>query len=239
MGKKIKLLGISASPRKSGNSWFLLERASAAARNAAPESLECELYSFAGKKMEPCISCFKCLDKKDCIREDGFHDLRDKWEAADAIIYSVPVYHMGLPGQFKCFIDRLGNTTYAKHNHSPKYLKIIGNLVQGGSIFAGQEQVLTALINHSILMSCLPVGGDLWQCYIGAAGWTRNSLDTDSLSQLYQEGEEDAQAVVVGAESVGKRVVQIAQIVKSGGEACYDALAKDDIYSHFLDRVRN
>ncbi|MBW2619517.1 MAG: flavodoxin family protein, partial [Deltaproteobacteria bacterium] len=180
-----------------------------------------------------------CLEKKDCIREDGFHDLRDKWETADAIIYSVPVYHLGLPGQFKCFIDRLGNTTYARFGHSPKYLKVTGNVVQGGNIFSGQEQVLSALINHAILMSCLPIGGDLWQCYTGAAGWTRNSLETDKLSQLYQEGEEDAQAAVVGAESVGKRVVQIAQIVKTGGEVYRDTLAKEEIYSHFLDRIKN
>ena len=29
---------------------------------------------------------------------------------ADAHLYSVPVYHVGIPGQVKCFIDRLGNT---------------------------------------------------------------------------------------------------------------------------------
>jgi len=210
----------------------------ASAKRVAPESVESEEYTFAGKKIAPCISCFKCMEKVDCVLEDRFQELRDKWLAADAIIYSVPVYHMGLPAQFKCFIDRLGNHLHGRYRTVPKFMKIIGNLVQGGHIFAGQEQVLTALINHAVLMSCLPVGGDPWQCYIGAAGWTRGQIEPDSLSRLHREGEEDAQAAVIGAESVGKRVAQLSLIIKSGGEACRKMLAEEDLFAHFLERVK-
>jgi multimeric flavodoxin WrbA len=108
--KKVRLLGISASPRKLGNSRYLLERSLEAAEQAAPDRVRSELYSLAGKQIAPCISCFRCRDLGDCAIADDFQDLRDKWAEADAIIYSVPVYHMGIPGQLKCFIDRLGNT---------------------------------------------------------------------------------------------------------------------------------
>lgn len=45
--------------------------------------------------------------------EDGFEELCDRWAAADAVIYSVPVYHLGISGQLKCFIDRLGNSLWS------------------------------------------------------------------------------------------------------------------------------
>ena len=58
----VRLLGICGSPRKTGNSRFLLDRAVAAAKETAPEAVETELYSFAGKEIAPCISCFRCMD---------------------------------------------------------------------------------------------------------------------------------------------------------------------------------
>ena len=105
---KIKLLGISGSPRK-GNSLFLLEQALESAVKQYPERVETEIYAFGQTPFAPCDACgaHKRL-KGECRIKDGFQDLRDKWLDADAIIYSVPVYHMGIPGQVKCFIDRLG-----------------------------------------------------------------------------------------------------------------------------------
>jgi hypothetical protein len=51
--EKIKLLGISASPRKTGNSQYLLERAISGAGAAGGEMVESEMYSIAGKTLEP------------------------------------------------------------------------------------------------------------------------------------------------------------------------------------------
>jgi len=235
--EKLKLLGICGSPRKTGNSRYLLERALAEAKEAAPEAVESELYSLAGKDIAPCISCFRCSELGDCAIEDDFQDLRDRWVAADAIIYSVPVYHMGIPGQLKCFIDRLGNSLEDYGGVASKDLKTVGVVVQGADIFAGQEQVMVYLINHAVCMSCLPVAGDPYESYIGAAGWTRNSLRKDSLRRLQSEGEGDAQIAVAAAESLGKRVVQVALILKAGGAVCRDMLTRDGAYGPFLSRL--
>ena len=234
----VSLLGICASPREHGNSRYLLELALAAADAAAAGRVASDLYSFAGKEIGPCISCFRCEELGDCAIEDDFQKLRDAWMAADAIIYSVPVYHMGIPGQLKCFIDRLGNTLCVEEGGgSTKLLKAVGVAVQGDCIFSGQEQVMTALINHAVLMGCIPVAGDPWQSYLGAAGWTRNELGKDSLRRLYESGEEDAQISVAAAESLGKRVVEMALLLKAGGAACRDMLATDGAYDAFLGRL--
>jgi multimeric flavodoxin WrbA len=215
-----------------------LDRAVAAAKETAPEAVETELYSFAGKEIAPCISCFRCMDAGDCTIEDDFQELRNKWVAADAVIYSVPVYHMGIPGQLKCFIDRLGNSLLSFYGGVlSRNLKTVGVVVQGSHIFAGQEQVMTALLNHAVLMSCVPVAGDLWQSYLGAAGWTRDQSRKDSLRRLYDEGEADAEIAVIAADGLGKRVVQMALVIKSGGLIHREMLEEDGSYTVFLSRL--
>jgi multimeric flavodoxin WrbA len=238
---RIKLLGICGSPRKRGNSNYLLECVIRGAVAAAPGLVDVQTFSLAGKQIAPCIACDRCSKTGECATEDDFQELRDKWHAADAIIYSVPVYNMAIPAQLKAFIDRLGNSmVYASGGAEAidaKNLKVVGVAVQGGCLFAGQEQIMSYLINHAVLMSCLPVSGDEWQSYLGAAGWTRNLLRKDSLRRLHEEGDLDAQATVAAAESLGKRVVQVAMIVQAGGMAYRDMLVEDGNFGPFLRRL--
>lgn len=239
--RRIKLLGICGSPRKKGNSHYLLEWVIKGAVGVAPDTVDAQAYSLAGKQIAPCIACDRCSKTGKCATEDDFQELRDKWLAADAIIYSAPVYNMAIPAQLKAFIDRLGNSmVYASGGAEAvdaKNLKVVGVAVQGGCVFAGQEQVMSYLINHAVLMSCLPVSGDEWQSYLGAAGWTRNTLRKDALRRLYEEGDLDAQAAVAAALSLGKRVVQVAMIVQAGGMACRDMLVEDGNFGPFLSRL--
>ena len=120
-----------------------------------------------------------------------------------------------------------------------KPLKVMGVVVQGDCIFSGQEQVMIALINHAVLMGCIPVAGDPWQSYLGAAGWTRQDLGENSLRDLYESGEADAKVAVAAAESLGKRVAQTALLIKAGGAACSDMLAADGAYGLFLSRLQS
>jgi multimeric flavodoxin WrbA len=200
--------------------------------------VETDIYSLAGKKMAPCLACDRCETLGDCVIEDDFQELRDRWVAADAIIYSVPVFHMGLPGQLKCFIDRLGNSLFSTCGAGiAKSLKSMGVVTQGCHIFAGQEHVIAELIRHAVLMGCVPMAGDLWQSYIGAAGWTRNEMGRDALRQQVEEGDGDAQIAVEAAESLGRHVVRLALLLKTGGAGCRELLAGDASYGAFLERL--
>src|SRR5659263_212162 len=99
MVTKLKVLGICGSPRK-GNSEFLLEKAMEAATSVKLDIVECTTYSIRGKKFSPCVACGRCVALDgECIIKDDFQELRDLWVQADVIIYSVPIYHMGMPGQ--------------------------------------------------------------------------------------------------------------------------------------------
>ena len=144
----INLLGICGSPRKNGNSRFMLEIALEAAEATAPGVVKTELYSISGKTFHPCDACNQCHDKLGYCRQtdDDFGELRDKWIEADAIIYSIPVYHMGIPGQLKIFIDRLGNSWV--ESFTSKSLKVLGVLTQGSGMATGQETVMTFINIH-------------------------------------------------------------------------------------------
>ena len=54
----MKILALSCSPRESGNTTILLEKALS---GAAEEGAETELFSVSGKNMQPCDGCWVCL----------------------------------------------------------------------------------------------------------------------------------------------------------------------------------
>ena len=128
--KKIKVLGINGSPRKNRSSRFQLEIALDAAEKTAPECVETELYSISTKTFHPCDACYQCVKLGHCRKvDDDFAELLEKWMRADVIIYSVPVYHMGIPAQLKAFIDRLGHSV--QEGFDDRQLRVSGVLTAG------------------------------------------------------------------------------------------------------------
>lgn len=241
----IRVLGISGSPRK-GNSVYLLDLALEAARQRFPEMVETEMYRFRGKKMGPCLGCNNCVENGGtCIIDDDFKDLREKWLAADVIIYSVPVYHMSMPGQLKCFIDRLGNSLFGLTRVSlpdgsqtiPKLLKIVASIAQGSHVFSGQEHTITDLINHALVLQSIPVTADLWESYIGVGGWTLLRDDRQSFQALEEEHVMSAEATVRATKVIGRRAVELAEVTRRGLEASRELLQDDPMYRYVFDRL--
>lgn len=240
------MLGVCGSPRK-GNSDFLLEQAMKAAEEVAPGKIDRMYFTVRGKNIGPCIACSRCIEKLEgeCSIKDDFQELRDMWLAADIVIYSVPVYHMSIPAQLKCFIDRLGNSNFGRYlkyfpegeEKLPKFLKAIGAISQGLHIHSGQEHTLTDLINHALIMQCVPVTGDLWHSYIGCGGWTSGNGDRDALEKQFNDHHFDAEIAVKSARDVGKRAAEIAIIIRSGVAASSEMLKRDPVYSILLNRL--
>jgi len=237
--EKIRVLGISASPRKHGNSHYLLELALEGARNFAPEYVETELYSCAGKLYKPCDACDLCHTKYGyCkVEDDDFAELRDKWIPADAILYSIPVYHMGIPANFKAFLDRLGQSVV--EGFTEKDLKVMGTIAQGSGMATGQESVLSQMLNHVVMMSCIPVGSDWPAAYIGSAGWNRLINDPKGIKELYLNGDEAAKIVVDSVKVLARNLVNLAMIIKAGGLARQKELQEGGGYEIFLRRILN
>lgn len=237
---KIKVLGICGSPRKGGNTEFLLNQALDAAKEVDTDAVATELYSISGKEYLPCISCFSCGKLGYCIRskDDDFDELRDKWLEADGVIMAIPVYHMSIPGQLKCFIDRLGNSLWSYQGSAGKHLKVYGAIAQGVHIFSGQENAIKEIINHAIVMGNVVTSGDPWESYIGGVGWTENKVEKNALKSLYESKSFDANVAVKSARSLGKRVAELALIIKVGALCYMDYLEKDPLFKPFVERIK-
>jgi len=236
---KVKVLVISGSPRKSANTDYIAKVALQAASEALPGEVETEFYSIAGKKYRGCISCFKCVELKgECCIKDDFQELRDKWIEADVVLYALPIYHLSIPGQLKCFIDRLGNTIFSYYSAIPCPLKVIGCIAQGVHIFSGQELTMTAIINHALVMGCIPISGDAPESYIGVGGWTANDLSKDALEKLVNKEELDAVMTIKATKSMAKRAVQLAMMIKVGALNYKEKFEADHGLKPLYDRIK-
>ena len=105
---KVTILGIVGSPRHNSNTEVMVREALAGAESTG--NVATEILLLAGKKINPCISCFQCVKKKDlCIFrfKDDMHEVYEKYLAADGLILGSPVYHLSISGILKNAIDRL------------------------------------------------------------------------------------------------------------------------------------
>lgn len=119
----MKILGLSCSPRKNGNTTILLEEALSGARQ---EGAETELFSVSGKDIRPCDGCWSCMTKGKCHVEDDMQPLREKMLESDGIIFGTPVYVYSMTGQAKIIMDRICSLNLAN--------KVGGVIVVSGSL---------------------------------------------------------------------------------------------------------
>ena len=100
---KKKVLVISASPRKGGNSDSLCERFISGAREAGHDV---EKISLRDKNIHYCLGCGACNNTHRCVQKDDMAPVLDKLVEADVIVLATPVYFYSMDGQLKTFIDR-------------------------------------------------------------------------------------------------------------------------------------
>ena len=118
----VKILGISCSPRASGNTVVLMEEALAGARE---EGAEVELFSLAGKDIRPCDACGACHSKGRCHIEDDMQAVYDRMAEADGIIFGTPIYFYGMTAQLKALIDR----TFAPLGDGKRMANKVGGII--------------------------------------------------------------------------------------------------------------
>ena len=120
MSKKIVV--ITGSPRKNGNSFAMTE---ACIKAAEEKGHTVTRFDAAMKKVGGCHACETCYSTgKACTFDDDFNTIALAILEADAIVFTMPVYWYSIPAQIKGVIDR------------------IFSLVVGGKDIAGKECAL-------------------------------------------------------------------------------------------------
>ena len=101
---KLKLFGISASPRIAATDWIVRTGLGYAMDNWSAET---RYFSVHGKKLNFCIHCDHCIKEGECIHSDAMNEVYSGFEWADAILIGTPVYQGTLSGQAKVIMDRM------------------------------------------------------------------------------------------------------------------------------------
>lgn len=99
----MKVLIISSSPRKSGNSDVLCDRF---AKGASEAGYEVEKVTLQDKKIAPCKACYACMETHSCVIKDDMEIIFSKLVTADIIVLASPVYFYSVSAQMKAMIDR-------------------------------------------------------------------------------------------------------------------------------------
>lgn len=99
----MKIVIITGSPRKHGNSSCLADEFQRGAIEAGHEVFR---FNAAFQKVESCIACNHCGMNGDCVQKDDFALLRPHLIDADVVVFATPIYYYGFSAQLKKVIDR-------------------------------------------------------------------------------------------------------------------------------------
>lgn len=161
----MKVLAISGSGRKGGNTVTLIRRVCDA---LAAEGVESEIVELAGNVIPGCRDCRVCIERKDrrcSVREDKelVNGLFAKMAEADGLILGSPVYFGDVTPEIKALMDRTGRLNRAN-----------GNLLRrkpGAAVVAvrraGAMHAFDSLNHFFSIAQMVTVGSSYWNIGIG------------------------------------------------------------------------
>ena len=121
MSKKIVV--ITGSPRKDGNSFAMTD---AFIRAAEARGHQITRFDAAMKTVGGCHACETCFKTgKACSFDDDFNIIAPAILEADAVVFTMPVYWYSIPAQIKGVIDRLFSFVVGDRDISGKECAVI------------------------------------------------------------------------------------------------------------------
>lgn len=170
----MRVLGISGSPRRGGNTEILIKTAFEV---FAEEGIETEFLSLAEQPVKPCIACGGCFksEKIDCTMKDpAFEGVIEKFAAADAILVGSPVYFGSATPQTMALLDRVG---YVARRHPEILRRKVGAAVVVARR-AGQNFTFAQLNYFFLIAEMIVPGSSYWNVAVGRdKGEVRNDAE--------------------------------------------------------------
>jgi multimeric flavodoxin WrbA len=150
LGVRMRVLGISGSPRENGNTEIMVKEALEGARLAGATV---EFIGLSGKCIEGCKACAQCGEGGKCCINDDMQPLYPKLIASDAIIIGSPIYFGMITAQTKAFLDR----TYFLTKTGRKLENKVGAAITVGGR-AGHEFSAAYLMDYMTLQGMVLPG---------------------------------------------------------------------------------
>jgi multimeric flavodoxin WrbA len=174
-----KIVIISASPRKEGNSDILCDKFVEGATDAGHQT---EKIFLRDKDINYCMGCGYCNISgfNGCAKNDDMDSILDKMIEADVIVFATPIYFCTIAGQLKTFIDRI----YAKYtkikNKEFYYIMTAGK--------DDYETIQHALGEFKGLLSYLANSQEKGYVFAGGVTQKGDIKDTEYMQQAYNMG---------------------------------------------------
>ena len=151
----MKVVGISGSPRKNGNTECLINEC---LNEFAAQGWTISRFYISEKTIKPCIGCETCVKSGYCmITDDDIGLLFSELSDCDAVIVGSPVYYRNVTAQLKTVFDR----SFAYKERNLLLGKPGGAITVGRGEGGGQSIVLTVIYNFLLSCDALPVPGEL------------------------------------------------------------------------------
>jgi len=159
----MKVVAISASARKDGNTAILIKQV---LKELKKEGMETEIIQLAGRRIRGCTACYRCFTNKDgrcSIKTDVVNRLIAKMLDADGVILGSPTYFADASPEMLALIGRAGMVAIA---NGGMFRRKVGAAViavrRCGAIHAFDS------INHFFFISQMIVpGSSYWNIGIG------------------------------------------------------------------------
>jgi len=218
----VKVFGSAWSPRH-GNTEILVKEALEACE--ALPGVSTEFWSFAGKSIAPCKSCYACFRNPDPTKPcrgnpvDAFDEALPGFADADGLIVGFPVYYMGVPAQLKAFFDR----SMAIESLGAIWRnKVIGFVAVGAARHGGHESAIRDAQNWALLHDLILVGVGPERDARGRGGYLGGMAlqgFPQAVSSVTTAGFSAVQQDEMGlreTRSLASRVTEIAKVIKAG-----------------------
>jgi len=165
------IVGICGSPRQQATEHILKE----ALRMLEEQGFETRFWSVRGKRVGFCVHCDYCLIHKECAFKDDMQEVYALLREAKGMIFATPVYNGGVSAQTKAVMDRCRALVAADKNFFKR--KVGMGIALGGDRVGGQEAALQQILTFYVLNGMVPVSGGFFGANLGAAFWTKDTLD--------------------------------------------------------------
>ena len=114
-----RVLIVSSSPRKGGNSETLAQSFAKGAREAG---CQVETICLREKNYGFCKGCMACLQSGRCVIPDDGVGVAARMHDADVLVFATPVYYYSVSGQLKTMLDRANPLYDSDYRFTSAYL---------------------------------------------------------------------------------------------------------------------
>ncbi|WP_406661774.1 flavodoxin family protein [Methanolobus sp. ZRKC3] len=188
---KIKILGVSGSPRKNGNTDILLDSFLKGSESVGAETKMIFLRNYS---IESCIGCEACRKAGKCTQfHDGMELLYPEIEESKGLILGSPTYNYNVTAEMKAFIDRLYPFYEFTEERPGPYSSKLADQGRKALVFTVCEQVKAEEMGFTLEALGMPLealGYGIFDKFLATGCFSKGEVlkDRDILKKAFEAG---------------------------------------------------